>query len=700
MTCNTLRRRLASFRGLMACLLLVSGGTAFAAEEAPALRSHERWIWTELIAFDNEQPDLGVGQYLETTGFTPTAICILIGSPDFMLSHTDMETEVNLPAEFCSRDGHEFNQERSRQAWTNHQVRALNRELHKRGVESYLSVFTKYTRDPTHREWITDHLEVLQVHKSSGFVWAPNPLARLKDGTYFEEVFARKTVKTLQDYEFDGWHGADGWGPLSRPVHQVSFSDDMIDQFADMPGVALPDVVTQECVYDVPKLEARAEFILRNRRAEWSAFYAQRWARFWTTMVTALHDAGKKATINSAWGRAPFEAYYRYGVDYQRIAATGVDAIIVETVAAGLAMDPRMAGTDRHDDFLAMLMLMRACVPDTKLIFLHNVHDVVEEWDAIRHMPTVLEREIYALNNVFHTRPDGTLRPSADGFLACLGDGLTREEWGWLKQRWERALFPLPTRTLGATVVWSDAAYRAQTADFLATRTWDTHYLLFRLMEAGATVQGTINVNSLENHRGALLVPNAHLFPPEELARVMAYGGGPVVLVGRKINGLPEPALEFSDVYPPNELWCAVYNGTAPAVEIAADGEEIPLGDLSAIPGPEGFWDHMSYRKVSADFVTACATTLQSVSMPIIVDKQDEDVDIMPVELADGTLRIAIKNRIAAYARPEIDMGRPIASAEVRSGFPSVAIRPKGGKFDVRVPGRGITVVDVKFKAE
>lgn len=77
-------------------------------------------------------------------------------------------------------------------------------------------------------------------------------------------------------------------------------------------------------------------------------------------MVTALHGAGRKAVINSAWGRAPFESLYRYGIDYQRIAATGVDAIIVETVAAGLAMDPRLGNEDRHDDFLSMLMLLRA----------------------------------------------------------------------------------------------------------------------------------------------------------------------------------------------------------------------------------------------------------------------------------------------------------------------------------------------------
>jgi hypothetical protein len=397
------KNSITSSLGLTVCVLLITLGLTlggvFAADPAAPLRPHERWVWTELIGFDNQQPDLGVRQYLETAGFVPTAVCLLIGSPDFVLSHAGMEKESALAAEYCSRDGHEFNQERKRQAWTNYQLRSLIHTLRGRGVQVYLSLFAKYYRDKSHREWISDHREVLPVWKSSGFAWALNPLARLNNGAFFEEVFAQQMVRTLGDYEFDGWHGADGWGPMSGSLQEVSFSDDMIDQFAAIPGLQLPEIVTQRCVFDVPKLTARADWILQHRRAEWSSFYAERWARFWKTIVTALHGASRKAVVNSAWGRAPFESLYRYGIDYQSIAASGVDAIIVETVAAGLAMDPRLGKEDRHDDFLSMLMLMRASVPDTKLIFLHNVHDVVEQWDAIRHIPTVLEPEIYSLAN-------------------------------------------------------------------------------------------------------------------------------------------------------------------------------------------------------------------------------------------------------------------------------------------------------------
>ena len=93
------------------CIFLLLSGSLLSAD-----KPQERWIWTELIAFDNEQEDLGVDQYLKLTGFAPKAVCLLLlGSPDFVLTHSGIEKEAELPTEYCSRDGHEFNRERSRQ---------------------------------------------------------------------------------------------------------------------------------------------------------------------------------------------------------------------------------------------------------------------------------------------------------------------------------------------------------------------------------------------------------------------------------------------------------------------------------------------------------------------------------------------------------------------------------------------------------
>jgi hypothetical protein len=436
------------------------------------VRPHERWIWVELIGFDVTQPDHGVAEYLDDAGFVPDVICLLLASPDFVLSHEDRRgrqcphEEFDLHPDFCSRDGHELGRHRQRQVWTNRQLQALIRNLQARGVKVFLTVFTAWYRDQYHPEWLGEHPELFMVFRSLGVAHALNCLARLKDGTYFEDTWAAKLVQTLNYYGFDGWQGADGWGPLNGPIFEVDFSDDMIAQFADYcragartppsrsvddsrggvqaPALQLPEVVTQPCGHEPEKLNPRADWIWRHARQEWINFWADRWAGFWGKVMTALHANGKQAVINSSWGRAPFEALYRYGVDMREIAATGVDGMIVETAAAGLSLDPRPSAADpaRHFDFLSMLMLIRACVPDLRLIFLHNAHDIVEEWDALRHVPAVLEKEIWSLANVYHVetadaaaRPQ--LRPAADGFLVCLGDGLLPEEWSWLRRRWE-----------------------------------------------------------------------------------------------------------------------------------------------------------------------------------------------------------------------------------------------------------------------
>ena len=666
-------------------------------------RPHERWIWTELIGFDNTRPDLGVSEYIEAAGFTPATICLLIGSPDFILSHDSPAAEVPLPPDFCARDGHERNPHRQRQVWTNYQLRALIAELHVRGVAVYLTVFTRFYGDRFHHEWVSDHREVCMVYRGHGWVSSINCLARLADGGFYEDYFIAKLVETMVYYGFDGWHGADGYGPLSGPLWCVDMSDDMVAQFSEATGLALPEEVGGECGHDVDRLEARAAWLWRHVRHEWIDFYSNRWATFWRKAVAALHGAGKQAVVNSAWGRAPFESLYRYGIDYRKIAATGVDGIVVETAAAGLAMDPRpmAAHESRHYDFLAMLMLIRAYVPDTRLIFLHNAHDVVEQWDAIRHMPTLLEREIYSLANVWHHSAEG-LRPGADGFLVCLGDGLDPDHWRWLRERWALAFAPAPAATLGATLLWSDAAMAAQVADFTATRTWNSHRLLFQLMTLGAVVQSTVRVDQLHAARGPLLVLNPHLLPADELAAVMAYDAAPVVTIGREPGSLPAADLQFSDPLPPDEVQCRVYGASglrAPDIAALEEPELIP-DDLLAVEDESGYWYHMYARRVSPAFLAACVQVINELSgAPVVTDGADA-VTLMAVQQAPGVLRLAVKSKIAVYAGPTVDVRHPIRSVSVLTSFPSLRIQPEGTAFRVRVPGKGVTVLDVEVDGE
>ena len=52
------------------------------------------WVWTELLAFDRNEPDCGAAGYLEELGFVPEGMCLLVSSPDFLLSHPISRTKL------------------------------------------------------------------------------------------------------------------------------------------------------------------------------------------------------------------------------------------------------------------------------------------------------------------------------------------------------------------------------------------------------------------------------------------------------------------------------------------------------------------------------------------------------------------------------------------------------------------------------
>jgi len=343
-------------------------------------------------------------------------------------------------------------------------------------------------------------------------------------------------------------------------------------------------------------------------------------------------------------------------------------------------------------------VLAHAYVPDARLIFLHNVHDVVEQWDALRHVPALLEREIYSLANVYHLRGDGRLDACAAGFLVCLGDGIDRDEWAWLRRRWELAFARPPRRTLGATLLWSDAAMRSGVDDFIRTRAWLADRLLAHLMARGAPVQCTVRPEGLNAVRGPILVLNPHLLPADELAKVFGYGGGPIVAVGRKADCLPKPPFEFEDAGQLVPAWCGVYGSTArPEVKIEKpDPAEASAGQPDA-PDPRGYWDSLPSHRVSEGFLRAAAQAVLKSAGLWTVAAEEDSVTLMVQEETDGTWRVAIKSQKPFYVRPQIDLGRPIQRIDVLTEFPSVLVRPQGTTFSVRVPGRGIVVLSVKL---
>lgn len=665
----------------------------------------QRWIWTDLLAFDVNQPDHDAKNYLDTLGFVPDVISLLISAADIVLQHQGLENDRVLPGDFCSRDGHDGNEVRRRQTWTAYQLRDLIAGLRTAGAKVYLSGFVHYLNNQFHHEWLTDHPECKQVMTTIGRCDALNILARMSDGSYLEDYFARQLVRVCQDYGFDGWHGPDGYGPLNVPLHIVDCSDDMIGQFIEFGRHDLPDVVTAPSNDKPDRLQSRMDWIWRNRRMEWIDFYVHRWTRFWGKIATALHAIGRKAVVNSAWTRDPFEAIYRYGVDYRRLVDAGVDGIVVETVAGGQTLLDN--SRNYHYDYLAMLMLIKAYVPDTRLICLCNTKDVIEDWDLLRHGPATIERETYALSNIYYIRADtGRLTRCADGFLACLGDGITQHEWLWLNRQWQLAFHNLPRSAVGAVLVWSDVALQRSVEEYPHTRNWSTHRIVHKLMESNAPIQSVVDISAIKqvDQTCPLLVPNPHLLPEHE-RRMLLESGRMIIAIGPDLTGWPDGTFELIDHGSNDVLRCRLYNTTASIAVTTPPDQTMPAlaQDRFNIPDPPYFRYELTFVPVSKWFIESCAQLIREISGAFSLGNDTvheittltAEIGVMMAQQHEGVYRVALRNMSGFYGRPLLDIKRPIEKVKVLSSFPVTTVHPKGSTFSVVVPTRGVVVCDV-----
>lgn len=649
-----------------------------------------RWVWVELIGFDNERPDYGVRHYLDTAGFTPELVSLLLFNPDFVHNHEGLDVERLLPFDCASYGGHPYGADRRRQDWTNWQLRGLVRELQAEGIAVYFALFDQFASEA----WLGEHPELWHRNRQGQLVRSVCPLKHLRDGTRYEDFFAVKLGEVLDDYGFDGFHQADGYGHPRLPVFEGDFSDDVVAQFVASGG-SLPDDLAAPSGDAAAIISRRAEWIWRHKRQQWIGFYARRMAEFTGKICAAAHARGKHVVPNNALTRDPFEGLYRYGVDYRQMAAAGVDGYILETVAPGVSIGAE-AGleADPHYDFLAMVLLMRAYLPGVELHCLNNAHDVNEQWDVLRHGPSLLEREIYCNANLYQWQSDGSLRRCSAGPMVCLADGIRPHEWEWLRQWWDLGFGPLPRRVRGATVVWSDSTMAAQLEEFISTRRWTIHKLLYELMAAGAPVYCVADVRDLGAVKGPLLVLSPQLFTREERAVIGTYEGGPVITVGAGESDLGAGDVEFA-AGGSSDLWCHL-RGAAPVVTQTWEPttESLP-SDLMGLPEPPLYVNELVFQPVPSGFIAACAEVIAQCAGAPRVRRREDVIRVQALELEEDHLRLIIGNDSHYYVVTDIDLGHEIERAEVITAFPGTPPTTADTCFSIRVPGRGAVIVDV-----
>ncbi len=648
--------------------------------------NYQKWIWIELIGFDNTLPDYGVQNYLDRCKFVPDGASLLLTWTEFVLGYKGMDHEYELNPQEQSYGGHPYSPERKRQNWTNYQLKGLIEMLHQHHVKVYLSYFN--FAGP----FVSDHKGLLETTAYGTTIGTINVLKNLDDGTPFEDVLQTATIQVIKDYDFDGVQIADGISSYRLALQYGDYSDNMVQQFLDHSKIKLPET------------ENRAALIWNEYRREWVDFHVWRWSVFYDKYVKRIREASKEAIFNSAWTRDPFEAIYRYGVDYRQVASTGINGCMVEDVSAGLALlsdhDNGYLMTDEIRrripyEFLTTLMMVRAAMPSLRITPLAGIHDANEQWGVLQHMPTSMVRNVTCnLNALFYDRQTQKFKSVTDGPYFCLADALFESDWNFIRNCWNTGKIKENTRPCGVIVMWSDKRLDNEIAAFIESRRTPSYRITADLMYSGAPVYNIARIEDIGALTGPLLIINPDLLPEEELKAVREYQNGEVFYIGEEITG--EPLIVENNSFGGMKFGSA----SAPAAAESVDNpEKYGFDPKTSLEKCNMLWTHpLDYKPVSKAFYGKCADYINKKCGVPEITQYRESCQIIVNKTDEKHYRVILSNDEYYYTHPQVDMKAEIASVKCLTKYEGFPLYPTGTTFQCRVAGRGAEIFDVVLK--
>lgn len=640
-------------------------------------------VWIELIAFDVTRDDLGVEQVLADMGDRPTILSLLLFSAELVHAH-GTDDDGLIPTECTSYAARPDSVRGPRQDWTRARLRQLVTALQASGIAVYFAVFDlhQYPLDGEvrHSAWNLAHPE-MTVTDSSGepVPGLLNPLKRLADGRFYQDVFADGLVAVFDYYGFDGLHGADGYTSPRLPVWRADFSDDLIHQFEDATACTVPAGPTVD----------RSAWIWAEARLEWIEFIAARWTGFWSAVVDRLHAVGAKTMLNNAWTRDPFEALYRYGVDYAALARIGIDRMVLETSSSAVELLEEPTLPPIHGQ-LATVLLIRAHVPELPLSGLVAVHDTFEQWDVVHTAPAMLERDIRTLTSVRAQRPGGaTTAPCLDAALFCLADGLDAASWNRLdvlRRSCESGTSPSADAGAGFTLLYDPAVLRKELASFRRNRVAHTHTLLATLLRAGAIISAIAPIGDHRLVPGAVLVLRPDVYPSDLLDDVAA-SHDEFVTFG--------PTLDTDGGF--DGSWSVVRRESGGMVDVwreEAAGRRIDDGEPEA---QDSWLFELAMNLPPTDLVERVAAVLRAPALgeggPFTAPGASSSVQLMVSRESPTTTRVLLHNSDHVFRDGTFRPAEPVTGAELLSGSASLAVRFVDGAVVVRVPPKGVSAL-------
>ena len=227
-------------------------------DEAPAAPDCQALDVDELIGFDNQKADLGVADFLDNAGFVPMGCHSFFATGRLRPPPIKAWTRRWCPPRTTPLQRQALRQDSSGrldQLATQRTTSIVSGNgafslLH--FVQLVVSVVDSAVfRSP----WCEDHPELMEYTRDGTSANCLSPIKRLADGSYYEDLLIKCVTSVARDYGFDGVHAADGYSSPRLPIWMADYSDDVVTQFTEMMGIALPDEVAPQA--DAPTPPAR-----------------------------------------------------------------------------------------------------------------------------------------------------------------------------------------------------------------------------------------------------------------------------------------------------------------------------------------------------------------------------------------------------------------------------------------------------------
>lgn len=666
----------------------------------------KKWYWIELIGFDRTQPDLGVGEFLSRIPEGRWGVSLLLYSADFVNMHDGLDTEETLSPGVCSYAGHPFNEERARQVWTNWELKKLIDLLHEKGLRVLLSVFDLFyyydTPEAQHEatEFIKSHPEIeSQIccpPRKGGFV---NIMRHFADGTPYRDFYIAQLIRTLTDYGFDGVHLADGFSSQRLPLQMGDFCDDIVNQFLAATNAALPDDLNVPCDADPDKSDARFRYIMSKLRFEYTRFFAGWYADFFKKLGTALKAADKCAVFNNAWTNGPFEALFRYGIDYTAFRDSGLDGMMMEDEGSFM---PLMASSDlggfnvpvserqykNHTYFLRQLALKLA-LPQLPIYNMTTLKDNQEGWNMIDAAPYEVQKMIMRRRNSWVAQKQG-FRHASDGCFYCLSDGMGKDIWDKIG-RWD-AMAELPEiiGTAGLTAVWCAETQYEELERFILNRRPAAEQLYDEFITAGMPIMSMIDANDVSWSSAPLIAANVELYPKKLLSALEVYQA-PLFVLGYSCVLVRKADCIISEGDDGLKMFC--YNCPELAgfsMDVTTEKRPVSTDFEDAHGG--GWTAALRYDRPGAGFLRICRKTIERMSeFPCITNGVDCRLNLYA--LANGKYALLICNDSYASEQVQIRLPWKIVSAKSMNKPEWYTLKFSNELLNVRVNNRAMETV-------